>query len=211
MMGSNMDIDKGSQNDGIAFVFLAGLTYLQAIISGQIGRVAVSKEFLPLVVLILVFLACIFFSIRICCDIFKKIKHVPKEKVRPLRIGFLVSGYLALLLIPTLVTQSYHSGKNILGLQEILDDSYFPILEEFAYRGALILFLGRKIKRNWQIATLAALVFAIAHLDFSFSHMLNYFLWGYVLSYAYLYTKSLIPGMFMHITGNICIDLLWLF
>jgi membrane protease YdiL (CAAX protease family) len=99
----------------------------------------------------------------------------------------------------------------MLGLQEILDDSYFPLLEEFAYRGALILFLGKKIKKNWLIAIFAALIFAIAHFDFSFSHLLNYFLWGYVLSYAYLYTKSLLPGILMHITANICIDLLWLF
>lgn len=75
-----------------------------------------------------------------------------------------------------------------------------PIVEEIVFRGILVGGLLRMRLKPWVAIVLSALVFALFH--GTFTQFVGTTIFGIICGWLYWRTKSLLPGILIHITNN---------
>ena len=75
-----------------------------------------------------------------------------------------------------------------------------PITEEIAFRGILVGGMLRMRLKPWMAIVLSALIFALAH--GTYTQFLGTSVFGIICGWLYWRTKSLLPGVLIHITNN---------
>jgi len=75
-----------------------------------------------------------------------------------------------------------------------------PIVEEIAFRGVLVGGLLRMRQKPWVAIVLPALIFALFH--GTYTQLMGTMVFGIICGWTYWRTKSLLPGILIHITNN---------
>ncbi|MBR4897693.1 MAG: CPBP family intramembrane metalloprotease [Prevotella sp.] len=75
-----------------------------------------------------------------------------------------------------------------------------PIVEEIVFRGVLVGGLLRMRQKPWVAIVVPALIFALFH--GTFTQFVGTAIFGIICGWLYWRTKSLLPGIFIHITNN---------
>ena len=75
-----------------------------------------------------------------------------------------------------------------------------PITEEIVFRGVLVGGLLRMRQKPWVAIVLPALVFALFH--GTFTQIVGTTIFGIICGWLYWHTKSLLPGILVHIVNN---------
>lgn len=75
-----------------------------------------------------------------------------------------------------------------------------PIVEEIAFRGVLLRGMLKMRLRPWVAIVISAFVFALLH--GTNMQLLTIFIPGIILGWLYWHTKSIVPGMIVHIMNN---------
>jgi membrane protease YdiL (CAAX protease family) len=188
------------------FISIVLLVYIQYALFTLIAEAVIAKSFILVIYTILI-IVCAYYSIHKCYYIQKSINELQKSNISKMKIFILIIAFLFLLLIKYYAAKYGPSNEHKITFLDILNDTYFPVLEEYAYRGCLILLLCKKLKKAWMVAVVSSIIFTFAHLDYNYNHIINYFMWGYLLAYSFLCTKTLVPGVVMHMVGNASIDI----
>ena len=84
-----------------------------------------------------------------------------------------------------------------------------PISEEIVFRGILVGGLLRMRQKPWVAIVCPALVFALSHGDYSL--LVDHTVFGIICGWLYWRTKSLLPGILIHIINNSTAFFLMLF
>jgi membrane protease YdiL (CAAX protease family) len=88
----------------------------------------------------------------------------------------------------------------------LLWTSTFPLVEEFVFRGWMLVPLRRRVGSHWAVF-LPAIVFTFFHLDPHPGMLTSHFLLGVILGYTVVSTGSIWPGVAMHYLANLMISL----
>ena len=123
--------------------------------------------------------------------------------------GLLVGTY-TIILVHNLLLMSFGIAPQGETLTELFGHEYFgmlvfvgviiaPLVEEIFFRG--FVFSGLLQKYNWKTATfLSSALFAVAH--FQLVALIPTFLMGVVFSYLFYRSKSIWPGIILHLVVN---------
>ena len=145
------------------------------------------------------------------------------KKAKPEAVGFrsfeiknlavgcgLLLGTYAIIFVHNLLLLAFGIAPQGEILTEFFGHEYFgtlvfvgvivaPLVEEIFFRG--FVFSGLRQKYNWKVATfLSSALFAIAHLQWV--ALIPTFLMGVVLSYLFHRSKSILPGIILHLIVN---------
>jgi membrane protease YdiL (CAAX protease family) len=87
------------------------------------------------------------------------------------------------------------------------EDFFYPIAEEFVYRGLLLIVLEKAIPSVILRIAVASTVFSLFHFDFQVMNIIIHFGQGLVFSAIFISSKSVWPGAILHMYNNIVVDL----
>jgi len=102
-----------------------------------------------------------------------------------------------------------HSGYFI-ALSLLADTATFPLVEEFTFRGWLLVAWTRKLGPAWAVILTSA-VFAVGHFTPSPGLLVSHFVFGLLLALAVLGTNSLWSAFAMHYAYNFANDVMTIY
>ena len=106
--------------------------------------------------------------------------------------------------LPDLMKSTFDSlSTDVFGI--ILVAVIGPVFEEILFRGAITRYLLEKFTPRKAIL-ISALIFGLSHINPA--QMIPAFLIGIILAWLYYSTKSMVPGMIIHILNNGCVVLM---
>lgn len=98
------------------------------------------------------------------------------------------------------------SGRNAhfhsLAFNSITDLLIIPLYEELFFRRALLSMLSNRIQNRILLALIGALVFSLAHLNFSSIYLARYGILGFLWASTYINSNFIIIPSIMHVANN---------